>query len=70
MHGRDQLERLVAAHQVALLLDAAGTGGDLAMELATAARLLTGRTLDRAYRPEHDPDFADTLDAVLASDLD
>lgn len=69
LHGRDQLERLVAAHQVGLLLDAADAGGDLAMELATAARLLTGRSLDRAYRPEHDPDFADTLDTLLASDL-
>ncbi|GMQ86624.1 MAG: acyl-CoA dehydrogenase family protein [Acidimicrobiia bacterium] len=70
LHGRHQLERLVAAHQVALLLDAAAAGGDLTTELAAAARLLTGRSLDRAYRAEHDPEFAATIDALLGPDLD
>ena len=70
LHGRAQLERLITAHQIALLLDAAGSGGDLETELAAAARLLTGRKLDRGYRPEHDRDFADTIDALVASDLE
>jgi alkylation response protein AidB-like acyl-CoA dehydrogenase len=69
IHGRAQLERLVAAHQVGLLLDAATGQADPGSELAAAARLLTGRRLDPAYRPEHDPDFAATIEALVAADL-
>jgi hypothetical protein len=43
---------------------------DLDSELAAAARLLTGRRRDRADRPEFAPDFADTVDALVASDLE
>jgi len=70
MHFRATLERLVRAHQIALLLDAAQGGGPLANELAAAATLITGRFLDPDYRPEHDSGFADTVEALLGSDLD
>ncbi|MEA2010343.1 MAG: hypothetical protein U9N78_06540, partial [Actinomycetota bacterium] len=69
MHFRPTLERLVRGHQVALLLDAAQRQGPLATELAAAASLLTGRYLDLGYRPEQDPAFADTVEAVLGPDL-
>jgi len=69
LHGRAQLERLVVAHQIGLLLDAARSAGDLGAELAAAARLLAGLKLDRAYRPEDDPNFPATIDALVASDL-
>jgi alkylation response protein AidB-like acyl-CoA dehydrogenase len=69
LHGRAQLERLIAAHQVGLLLDAASAGGDLSGELAAAARLLAGRRLDPGYRPEHDPEFAATVETLVGADL-
>ena len=70
MHFRPTLERLVRGHQVALLLDAAQHGGPLATELGAAASFMTGRYLDRSYRPEHDPTFDETLEALLGTDLD
>ncbi len=70
MHFRPTLERLVRGHQVALLLDAAQHPGPLATELAAAASFLTGRYLDRSYRPEHDPMFDQTIEALLGTDLD
>jgi alkylation response protein AidB-like acyl-CoA dehydrogenase len=69
LHGRAQLERLIATHQVGLLLDAADAGGDLSAELAAAARLLTGRSLERTYRPEDDTGFAASIEALIAADL-
>ncbi len=69
LHGRAQLERLVAAHQVGLLLDAASDAGALGPQLAAAARLLTGRSLDRTYRPEDDPEFGATLEALVGADV-
>jgi len=69
MHFRATLEHLVRAHQVALLLDAAQNGGRLAGELAGAAAFLTGRYLDPGYRPEQDPAFTDTVEALLGGDL-
>jgi len=70
MHYRATLERLVRGHQVALLLDAAQQSGPLATELAAAASFMTGRYLDRTYRPEHDPTFGETIEALLSTDLD
>jgi hypothetical protein len=70
MHFRATLERMVRAHQVALLLDAAEDGGPLTPELAAAADLITGRYLDPGYRPEQDPAFTDVVDRVLGIDLD
>ena len=70
MHYRATLERLVRGHQVALLLDAAQQSGPLATELAAAASFMTGRYLDRIYRPEHDPTFGETVEALLSTDLD
>ncbi|MEN8234957.1 MAG: acyl-CoA dehydrogenase family protein [Actinomycetota bacterium] len=70
MHFRSTLERLVRAHQVALLLDAAEDEGPLSGELAAAAAYITGRFLDHEYRPEQDPAFTATIEALLGSDLD
>ncbi|MEN8114287.1 MAG: acyl-CoA dehydrogenase family protein [Actinomycetota bacterium] len=70
MHFRSTLERLVRAHQVALLLDAAEGDGPLSGELAAAAAYITGRFLDREYRPEQDPNFNATIETLLGSDLD
>ena len=70
MHYRATLERLVRGHQVALLLDAAQQSGPLATEFAAAASFMTGRYLDRTYRPEHDPTFGETIEALLSTDLD
>ena len=73
LHFRAHLEGLVRAHQVALLLDTAESGTSEeaeTAELAAAATLLTGRYLDRGYRPERDPRFAPTIDRLLGADLD
>jgi len=73
LHFRAHLESLVRAHQVALLLDAAESGASEAAEtgeLAAAATLLTGRYLDRGYRPERDPAFTATIDRLLGTDVD
>lgn len=70
MHFRATLERLVRGHQVALLLDAAQQPGPLATELAAAASMVTGRHLDRSYRPEQDPAFDQSIEALLGADLD
>jgi acyl-CoA dehydrogenase len=70
LHGRAHLERLIATHQVALLLDAASTADERGLELAAAARLLTGRSIDRTYRPEVDTEFAATVEALVAADLE
>jgi alkylation response protein AidB-like acyl-CoA dehydrogenase len=69
LHGRAHLERLIAAHQVGLLLDAASTNGALGRELAAAARLLTGLSLDKTYRPEADADLAATIESLVGADL-
>jgi alkylation response protein AidB-like acyl-CoA dehydrogenase len=71
LHFREHLEGLVRAHQVALLLDAAAAEqGAEVDELAAAAALLTGRHLDRGYRPEHDPNFLPLIDQLLGDDLE
>jgi len=71
MHFRDTLERLVRAHQVALLLDAAqAEAGPLSDELAGAAATLTGRFLDPDYRARRDPAFGANVERLLGSDLD
>jgi len=70
MHFRSTLERLVRGHQIALLLDGAQHQGPLATELAAAASFLVGKYLDRAYRPEHDPAFDQTVMELLGTDLD
>ncbi|MEA3502077.1 MAG: acyl-CoA dehydrogenase family protein [Actinomycetota bacterium] len=70
MHFRTTLERLVRAHQVALLLDAAGSGSPIGVELGATAAFLTGRYLDRGYRPELDPGFSNNVEAILGTDLD
>jgi len=69
MHFRSTLERMVRAHQVALLLDAAQRGGPLADELAAAAEFLTGRYVDAGYRPEQDPSFPSIVERLLGDDL-
>ena len=70
MHFRSTLERLVRGHQIALLLDGAQHQGPLATELAAAASFQVGKYLDRAYRPEHDPAFDQTVMELLGTDLD
>lgn len=70
MHFRSLLERMVRALQVALLLDAADSGGPLAAELGAAAALITGRFLDPEYAPERDPRYAEIVASMLGSDLD
>jgi len=70
LHFRAQLERLLRAHQVALLLDAAAAEGDstLAGELLGAATLLTGNHLDDEYHPEDDGSHLATVDLILGDD--
>jgi alkylation response protein AidB-like acyl-CoA dehydrogenase len=72
MHFRSTLERLVRAHQVALLLDAAQSLEEdpLAGELAAAASMITGRFVETGYRPENDPGFTAMVEALLGDDLD
>jgi len=71
LHFRSQLERLLRAHQVALLLSAAAaTDNELAPELAATAEMLTNRHLDGEYRAENHPGFLDTVDRLLGADLE
>jgi alkylation response protein AidB-like acyl-CoA dehydrogenase len=71
LHFRAQLEQLLRAHQVGLLLDAATTedDADLSAELAAAASLLAAKYLDAAYVAEGDPSYLETIDRLLGNDL-
>ncbi len=77
LHFRGLLERLVRAHQVALLLqgaEAAAAAGDdrsgeLGVELSAAAEIILGRYVERDYRSEEDPRFESLVARLLGSDL-
>ncbi len=72
LHFRSSLEKLLRAHQVALLLHAAEappTSAALAGELRAAAAIITGRYLDPGYRPERDRAYAQLVEALIAADL-
>jgi alkylation response protein AidB-like acyl-CoA dehydrogenase len=71
LHFRTLLERMVRAHQVALLLEAAEDGRTrrLAGELAAAAELILGRYVERGYRAEDDPRFEGLVTRLLGSDI-
>lgn len=70
MHFRSQLERLLRAHQVALLLSAAEAADGISDELGAAAELLTNTHLDAEYTPEQDPVYEALVDRVIGNDLD
>ncbi len=71
LHFRNQLERLLRAHQVALLLSAAEANADsIGSELGAAAELLTNAYLDAGYAAEADPHYADLVERTLGTDLD
>ena len=71
LHFRALLERLLRAHQVALLLQAAEEVGPVGLghELAAAAEILLGRHVETGYRAEEDPQFLDLVTRVLGDDL-
>jgi alkylation response protein AidB-like acyl-CoA dehydrogenase len=71
LHFRSQLERLLRAHQIALLLSAAeAADGGPAGEIAAAAALLTDRDLDPEYRAEDHPGYLALIDRLLGDDLE
>lgn len=71
LHFRGLLERLVRAHQVALLLLAAEDvrSGVLSAELAAAAEIILGRYVERDYRAEENPRFEGLVTHLVGSDL-
>ena len=68
-HFRTYLTRLMVITQVAMLLDTASAGGDMAPELVAAADYLARNRLDPGYRAESDDAYLERLDAVLGPDL-
>ena len=71
LHFRSQLERLLRAHQVALILSAAeATDDELSGELVAAAGFLTDHHLDLEYRAEDHPGYLARVNRLLGADLD
>lgn len=69
LHARTDITAVVAAAEVATLLDAARDADPaLAGALVGAADLLARTRLDPAARPAHDPELARRIDAVLGED--
>jgi hypothetical protein len=72
LHFRGLLERMVRAHQIALMLRAAedAAPSSLAGELSAAAEILLGRHLQAGYRAEEDPRFGELVDQLVGRDLE